>query len=149
MAKNISALAAVIVIIVLGVLFWALRGRPAGEDTTSATASPRLESPAATATAPGPVSVSESETVVGITDEGFAPSAVSVAVGGTVTFRNDDAVPHQVASSPHPVHTDYPPLNGPVLNPGESHSVVFTPAGTYQYHDHLNPGLTGTVTVPK
>lgn len=77
----------------------------------------------------------------------FTPSSAVVAAGGSVTFVNADTVGHQVASDPHPIHTKYPPLNGGTTTPGGSRNVTFTQAGTFTYHDHLNPSVTGTVIV--
>lgn len=85
--------------------------------------------------------------IVSITVTGFSPATVSVAVGGSVIFMNDDTAQHQVASMPHPLHTLLPSLNGAVLGAGGTFTAAFTQAGTFSYHDHLNPGLTGTVVV--
>lgn len=85
--------------------------------------------------------------VVAITASGFVPSTLTVRLGETVTFWNEDTENHQVSSNPHPVHTDYPQLNGGVLTPSESRSVAFSRAGTFGYHDHLNPALQGTIVV--
>lgn len=86
-----------------------------------------------------------SEVIVSAT--GFAPATSTVARGATVRFLNADSAEHQVASAPHPTHTIYPPLNGDVLPPGASFDVKFSETGTVKYHDHLNPGLTGSVIV--
>ena len=62
-----------------------------------------------------------------------------------------DAVSHEIASDPHPVHTQCPELNGPVLLTGNSFTA--TMAGmpeTCGFHDHLHPTDTafqGTITV--
>ncbi|MBI2599905.1 cupredoxin domain-containing protein [Candidatus Daviesbacteria bacterium] len=83
-----------------------------------------------------------------VTANGFSPSEIIVKVGDTVTWVNSDSEQHQVNSSPHPTHTDYQPLNTVgLIGAGESKSLTFPTAGTYKYHDHLNPQLTGTVTV--
>ncbi len=95
---------------------------------------------------PPPVAAAPASEVT-VTATGFAPATSTVARGATVRFLNADSAAHQVASAPHPTHTIYPPLNGDVLQSGASFDVVFSKAGTYKYHDHLNPGLTGSVTV--
>lgn len=97
-----------------------------------------------------------SETRVEITSQGFSPSTLTIAKGTTVTFINMDSSPHQPASNPHPTHTGYPITGGCVgstfdactnLAAGESWSFTFNEVGSWEYHDHLNPGMSGTITV--
>ena len=87
------------------------------------------------------------ETKVTISSTGFSPKVISVKTGNSVTWINSDSANHTVNSSPHPVHTDYTPLNLGTIAPGSSKSLTFPTAGTYKYHDHLNPTLFGSVTV--
>lgn len=85
--------------------------------------------------------------VVTISSGGFSPKKITIKAGETVTWKNDDRANHTVNSTPHPVHTDYQPLNLGTIRSGETKSLQFPTAGTYKYHDHLNPSLTGSVTV--
>jgi len=87
------------------------------------------------------------ETMVKITSVGFSPQTITIKVGDKVAWTNGDSANHTVNSAPHPIHTAYPPLNLGTINPGEKKSLTFPKAGTYKYHDHLNPSLTGSVTV--
>ena len=88
------------------------------------------------------------ETVVVISSAGFMPKDVAIKVGESVTWMNEDSLDHTVNSAPHPTHTAYKPLNTVgALKAGEKKSLTFPEAGTYKYHDHLNPSLTGSVTV--
>lgn len=86
----------------------------------------------------------------------FFPSSLRVSVGQEVTFVNKDTQTHWPASNPHPVHTAYPQGGGCIssafdackaLAQNEKWKFVFTQAGTWDFHDHLNPSLTGTVIV--
>lgn len=86
-------------------------------------------------------------TIVKITSVGFSPQTITIKAGDKVTWTNGDSANHTVNSSPHPIHTDNPFLNLGLIKPGESKSVTFEKSGTYKYHDHLNPSLTGSVTV--
>src|SRR3989344_4949133 len=88
-------------------------------------------------------------TVVSIGPQGFNPAAITVKKGTTVIFLNEDlGAPHQPASNPHPIHTDYPGFDaGEPISPGGSYSFPFNRAGTWRYHDHLNPSRAGTVIV--
>ncbi len=91
-----------------------------------------------------------------ITGSGFSPSTMTVDAGNTVTFINKDSKPHWPASAVHPSHGAYPEPGGCIgsrfdackgLNNGEVWKFTFNQKGTWKYHDHLNPGLTGTVVV--
>src|SRR5919109_242652 len=56
-----------------------------------------------------------------ITSSGVSPRSVTVAAGSRVTFVNNDSRPHDMASNPHPEHTDCPALNDVgFLQPGQS-----------------------------
>lgn len=87
-------------------------------------------------------------TTVKINSGGFSPQQITIKKGEAVTWINDDTMQHQVNSAPHPEHTDYSPLNSiGLLNSGAQKSLTFPDAGTYHYHDHLNPQLFGAVVV--
>jgi len=86
--------------------------------------------------------------VVEITDDGFEPSTLTVSSGDEVTFKNgssDDAWP---ASDVHPTHQLYPGFDAkkPLLS-GQAYSFTFTKAGSWGYHNHLEPDEQGTIVV--
>ena len=113
--------------------------------------------PAPTPTpAPTPEPPKAPEGIVSYTDSGFSPSTITITLGTTVKFQNNASVAMRVSSNPHPVHTSYPTTGGCVgstfdscanIAPGSSWSFTFDKAGTWGYHNHLNPGETGTVIV--
>lgn len=76
---------------------------------------------------------------------------VTVNVGQSVTFVNNDSRARNMSSDPHPVHTDCPALNVGVLAPGQSRTTnAFTTARTCGFHDHDDPDngqARGSVTV--
>jgi plastocyanin len=93
---------------------------------------------------------------VEITSSGFSPEILKIKAGETVTFVNKDAKPHWPASGMHPTHTDYPESGGCIgstfdacggLKTGESFAFTFYHKGEWDYHDHLNSGLTGKIIV--
>jgi len=84
---------------------------------------------------------------VWIMDGSFSPSVVTIAVGDTVKWVNKDSIDRQVASDPHPTHTALPGLESNALTTGDEYSFTFDEAGTWFYHDHLNPIQKGTVIV--
>jgi plastocyanin len=82
---------------------------------------------------------------VSIRAGGFDPLSVTVRPGGQVTFTNDDTVPHQVASEPHPAHSGCPELNSPVLQAGQRFRAVMgsTNPMTCGYHDEQRLDVSG------
>ena len=73
----------------------------------------------------------------------FAPPAISVAVGTTVTWTNHDNFTHSVQFLDGGLPTE--PLQ---MQPGASATFTFAAPGTYSYQCHLHPqNMRGTVTV--
>lgn len=93
---------------------------------------------------PGPVGAT-------VTITGSGTNSVTVNVGQSVTFVNNDSRTRNVSSDPHPVHTDCPGLNVGILSPGQSRtSNALTSARSCGFHDHDDPDnaqARGTVTV--
>ncbi len=87
------------------------------------------------------------ETTVTVTSSGFSPNLITIKKGTKVIWVNKSGDIANVSSDPHPIHTDYPPLNLNNFNDGGSVSLVFNDAGTYKYHNHLNSSQKGTVVV--
>jgi hypothetical protein len=72
-----------------------------------------------------------------ILPSGVSPKVVTVPVGSRVNFTNQSSNNVEVTSDPHPIHTDCPPLNVGVVQPGRTGQTgVFTTARTCGYHDH-------------
>jgi len=99
--------------------------------------------------APGAVSSSTAPAEVSITKTGFMPSTVSISAGQAVVWVNNDSSLHLVASDPYPADNNLSLLNSRTpLTPGQNYSYVFNKAGTYSYHDNLNPyAFKGIVVV--
>jgi plastocyanin len=104
-------------------------------------------SPVPTATPPpgGAVTVT-------ISGGATSPKQVEINVGQRVAFVNNDTVAHEIASNPHPIHTDCPPINEVGgLAPGTARLTgAFTVARTCGYHDHGMPdntSLQGTIII--
>jgi hypothetical protein len=75
---------------------------------------------------------------------GFAFNAMTVAVNTTVTWRNDDTVPHTAtadASSAFQFNT------GNIAPGATSQGVVFSQVGTFTYHCTVHPAMHGTIIV--
>ncbi|MFH1181629.1 MAG: cupredoxin domain-containing protein [Candidatus Woesearchaeota archaeon] len=73
-----------------------------------------------------------------IMNNAFAPSAITVRQGATVTWTNEDSVAHTVVSDS---------FESPSLAKGQTFSHTFDTAGTFTYHCSIHPNMTGTVTV--
>ncbi len=89
---------------------------------------------------------------ISVTASGVNPASVTIPAGSTVTFVNQDAVSHDVASGPHPAHTDCPEINQVrSLAPGQSKvTAAFATARTCRFHDHGQPSnesLKGAIVV--
>jgi plastocyanin len=78
---------------------------------------------------------------VQISGYAFNPDNVTVHVGDTITWTNQDSVAHTVTSA------NGGPLNSGPLNQGQSYSYQFTSPGTYSYYCAFHPNMLGTVTV--
>ena len=88
-----------------------------------------------------------------ITSAGANPRNVTVAVGQTVTFVNNDTRSHEMASDPHPQHGSCPSMEAGLgtIGPGQTKVTHnFGNAGTCGFHDHLDSGngaLRGSIVV--
>jgi len=80
-------------------------------------------------------------TTVQIADTAFTPASVAVAPGSTVTWSNNDSVPHTVSFG------DAGPQSSEILDPGGTFAATFAEAGTYAYFCELHPEMEGTVEV--
>lgn len=81
--------------------------------------------------------------VILITHETLTWKNTTIKQGTNVTWINHDfAVDHQIVGG-----SDGFTFKSGVLKNGESYSVVFSNVGTFNYHDALNPSLSGTINV--
>lgn len=106
-------------------------------------------SPTPTPTPPtgGPVAT----TTITITPTGVSPKDIVVTRGARVTFVNNDGVPHDMNSNPHPEHTSCPDMNvGFVAAAQSGQTQVLNITRTCGYHDHNQPSngnLQGTIKI--
>ncbi len=94
--------------------------------------------------------------VVTYSDSGYSPSTLTVKKGETVIFKNQSSNSMWTASAVHPTHRGYPTTGGCIgstfdackgIQSGDSWPFKFDIAGTWKYHNHLNPSDTGTIYV--
>ncbi len=78
-----------------------------------------------------------------LTSGGVSPKELTVPPGTRVLFVNNDSRRHDMASDPHPEHSDCLELNSVgVLNSGQNQETGnLVVAKTCGFHDHDNPPL--------
>ena len=83
----------------------------------------------------------------GITNVGFyLPLNLEIPVGVTVTWVNNDSVPHNIQSQDDSGKvTDI--FNSPPLNTGDKFEYTFDEEGIYKYHCSWHPWRVGLITV--
>lgn len=79
---------------------------------------------------------------VSIKSYAFTPTTVTIAVGSTVTWINQDDDPHTVKS----VEPDTT-LKSAALDTHEKYSFTFTRPGVYKYFCTLHPHMQGEIIV--
>jgi plastocyanin len=86
------------------------------------------------------IAASPSGTLVHIENFTFAQQAITVKPGTTVTWVNDDDIPHTVVATNGS-------FKSKVLDTGERFSFTFAKAGQFGYFCSLHPHMTGKVVV--
>lgn len=113
---------------------------PAASPTMMASASAAASMAPSAAASASAGAASGGPSAVTIQGYAFGPSTLTVAVGTTVTWTNQDAVKHTVTAN------DGSFDGGPLSN-GQTFSQTFAKAGTYAYHCKIHPSMTATITV--
>ncbi len=88
-------------------------------------------------TPPPPVGVG----VIGMAGMNFSPSSITIKVGETARWTNNDNVTHTVTSN------DGTTFNSGNVAVGASYSFTATAAGSFPYHCSLHAGMSGILTV--
>ena len=99
---------------------------------------------------PNPGPTTNTNTIT-ITSAGASPRDITVTVGSQVTFVNNGSGIHDMASDPHPEHTNCPEITVGFMTAGQSRTTNnLTTARTCTYHDHNQPtttSLQGTIRI--
>jgi len=98
--------------------------------------------------APAAPVVEDGAHIITLTETGFVPADITITLGETVTFKSEIGDPFWPASNLHPSHaiySDFDPRQP--VQPSAVWSFTFTKTGEWEYHDHLAPYFTGTITV--
>ena len=91
-----------------------------------------IETPAAAQPGAGPI--------VKIDNFTFGPATLTVPVGATVTWVNQDDIPHQVVANDHG-------FKSRVMDTDDRFSFTFAKPGEYGYFCSLHPHMVGKVIV--
>jgi LPXTG-motif cell wall-anchored protein len=113
---------------------------PGGAVTAPPAAPAKPAEGEAKARATAPVATAAGSTTVIIKDFDFAPTAITVNAGDTVTWKNQGPTQHTATAKDGSFDTG-------MLDKGASGSHTFETAGTYSYICTPHPFMTGTVTV--
>ena len=123
-----------------------LAGMPGATGTGTVPGTAPAPSPGMTMVMSAPAGAGPATPVAGdavaIQNFAFAPAALVVKAGTTVTWTNKDTDDHTVTSQ-----GSGGPLQSPPLGTGQSYSYKFTKPGTYSYYCTIHPFMTATVTV--
>jgi len=71
----------------------------------------------------------------------FTPATLTVKAGTTVTWTNQDDIPHGIGSA----NNAFP--KSKALDTDDSYSFTFTTPGTYQFFCYLHPKMVGSIVV--
>lgn len=89
-----------------------------------------------------------SEKIIHMGADGYRPKDVEMKKGQTITFENTDTRDRWPASNIHPTHGIYPEFDPKKpIGANQNWQFKFDKVGTWHYHDHLYPQLTGQITV--
>ncbi len=84
---------------------------------------------------------------VGMANIQFEPAELSVSAGDTITFTNNESVPHDVHKTSGPGPDFSSGDTGGMMN-GDTFKLTLDEPGTYEYVCNVHaPGMAGTITV--
>jgi plastocyanin len=120
----------------------------AEQETATETAPAATDAPATPAPAETPADATQgaeapaaAEVPVDIRDFAYSPNPIEIAAGDTVTWTNQDEVPHTATGEDRDV------LQSGTISPGASFSQSFPEAGEFGYFCEFHPNMTGTIVV--
>jgi plastocyanin len=105
-----------------------------------AAASPETETEEAAPTEETGQAPAGQEVAVSIINFAYDPNPVTVAVGDTITWTNNDTVPHTVTANDGS-------FSSGTMDPGATFSFTFDTAGTFDYHCEFHANMSGQVVV--
>lgn len=126
------ALYLVIGVIIYGVFYYFVLAKKGGYNSSNPTpTSAQTNTPSQTAAAKNEVTISNFS---------FSPTSLTVKVGDSVTWTNNDSAPHSATADDGSFDTG-------TFAQGESKTVTFSKAGSYTYHCSVHPNMKATIIV--
>lgn len=128
----------IIIIIVIGGGFYFLN-----KNKSSSMNMQNMPTPSQEQTNTSPTDSNQTPTAtntVTIQNYAFSPATITVKVGDTVTWTNNDSAPHSATADDGSFDTG-------TFSQGQSKSITFKKAGTFTYHCSVHPYMKGTVIV--
>jgi amicyanin len=104
------------------------------------TAGPATPTPGSTAASAPAAPAPQGGTAVTISNFKFDPATLTVPVGSTITWTNQDEEPHAIAAKDASFHS-------PGMDTHATYSFTFATPGTFDYVCSIHPFMTGTVVV--
>lgn len=134
-SKTLGVLFIIILIYLVGALFFLTRQRFTSPSSQKSTITPT------------PTVFTFKQTKVELTSSGFSPKKVTIKKGTSVTWINKSDKTATINSADHPTHRRFPEMNLGEFDTNQMITHVFSKPGTYEYHNHYLPQETGTVIV--
>jgi plastocyanin len=116
----------------------ALAAAGCGSSNKSPSSSSSSSSAPATSTASGGSAAGGKTVTITMKNVAFSPSSVTVKVGQTVKWVNQDSVPHNITGGP---------LHSTTFSNGGSYTYTPKSAGKISYVCTIHPGMTATLNV--
>lgn len=82
---------------------------------------------------------------ISIKNFAFSPNVLNINAGDTVTWVNNDSVPHRIEGSR--IQMSNSEFQSGDLSNGQSYSFTFNAAGTYDYICSIHPSMKGKIIV--
>ena len=111
-----------------------------GSSSTAPTAPPSSAPPPVASVPASAAPPAAAGNTVSISSFSFQPAELTVAVGTTVTWTNNDSASHTVTA-------DDGSFKSGTLGNGATFSQTFATPGTFAYHCAIHSSMTGTITV--
>jgi cytochrome o ubiquinol oxidase operon protein cyoD len=85
--------------------------------------------------------------IVTISGGKVSPVHTEARLCDSLTFLNQDASVREIAFGPHPAHRAYAGETDQNVYKGRGKTITLNQSGTYLFHDHFDPAVTGDFTV--
>lgn len=87
------------------------------------------------------------KTTIVVNASGISPASITIKTGTEVTWDNKSGADISINSDDHPTHRLFMEVNLGDISINTSKHVLFEKPGTFTYHNHYKPEMTGTIIV--